>query len=128
RRPVPDALLRGHRHDPGGYGRRAHHAVWYASRPAAPDAPSVADVLRAIHRSRIVLLGAGAGSESPSGAIHDRAHARAADSAVVWGDVLLVVEGPRPPRVTSARPTRSDVTRCSREVNPAERCLVPKPC
>ena len=42
------------------------------------------------------------------GAIHDRADARAADPAVVWRDVLLVVEGPPPPHVASARPTRFD--------------------
>jgi hypothetical protein len=36
--------------------RRAHHAIRHASRRAAPGAPSVADVLRAVHRGRIVLL------------------------------------------------------------------------
>ncbi|PYX31178.1 MAG: hypothetical protein DMG80_10745 [Acidobacteria bacterium] len=64
--------------------KRAAPLRVYLGYPPAPDAPSVADVLRAIHRGRIVLFGAYAGGESPSGAIHDRAHARAADSAVVW--------------------------------------------
>ena len=54
--PFRDVLLPRHRHDPGGGWRRAHHAIRHASRRAAPGAPSVADVLRAVHRGRIVLL------------------------------------------------------------------------
>ena len=49
-------LLHRRRHDPGGDWRRAHHAIRRASRRAAPGAPSVANVLRAVHRGRIVLL------------------------------------------------------------------------
>ena len=60
RRPVShdrcDVLLPRHRPDPGGGRRRAHPAIRHASRRAAPGAPSVADVLRAVHRGRIVLL------------------------------------------------------------------------
>ena len=41
---------------PGGDRRRAHHAIRPASRRAAPGAPSVAHVLRALHRGRLVLL------------------------------------------------------------------------
>ena len=51
-----------------------------------------------------------------SGAFHDRADARAADRAVVWRDVLLAMEGPRPPYVASARPTRFRRGRTSREL------------
>jgi len=36
--------------------RRAHHAIRRASWRAAPGAPFVADVLRAVYRGRIVLL------------------------------------------------------------------------
>ena len=53
---------------------------------------------------------------NPSGAVHDRADARAADRAVVWRDVLLAMEGPRPPYVASARPTRFRRGRTSREL------------
>ena len=42
-------------------GRRAHHARRHASRRAAPGASSVAHVLRAVHRGRVVLLGTRAG-------------------------------------------------------------------
>ena len=48
--------------------------------------------------------------------LHDRADARAADRAVVWRDVLLAVEAPRPPHVASARPTRFRPGRTSREL------------
>jgi nitrate/nitrite transporter NarK len=41
---------------------------------------------------------------------------RAADPAGVWRDVLLTVEGPRPPHVASARPARFGPARNSREV------------
>ena len=37
--------------------RRPHHAIWHAARRSAPGTPSVAHVLRAVHRGRIVLLG-----------------------------------------------------------------------
>ena len=47
---------------------------------------------------------------SPSRAVHDWTDARAADPAAVWRDVLLAVEGPRPPHVGSARQTRWGVT------------------
>ncbi len=43
-------------HDPGGGWRRPHHAIRRASWRAAPGAPFVADVLRAVHRGRIVRL------------------------------------------------------------------------
>ena len=60
RRPVShdrrDVLRPRHRPAPGGDRRRAHHAIRPASRRAAPGAPSVAHVLRALHRGRIVLL------------------------------------------------------------------------
>jgi hypothetical protein len=85
---------------------RAHHAIRPAPRRAAPGAPSVAHVLRAVQRRRLVLLDPCARGENPSRALHDWADARAADPAAVWRDVLLVVEGPRPPHVASARPTR----------------------
>src|SRR5262245_9200397 len=39
----------------------------------------------------------------PSRVVHDSADTRAADPAIVWRVVLLVVEGPRPPQVASAR-------------------------
>ena len=108
--PVPDGgrdvVHRCHRAGDGGGRRRAHHALRHASRRAAPGAPFVAHVLRAVHRGRIVLLDPRARGDNPSGALHDRADARAADPAAVWRDVLLAVEGPRPPHVASARPTR----------------------
>ena len=60
RRPVShdrcDVLHPRHRPAAGGGRRRAHHAIRHASRRAAPGAPSVAHVLRALHRGRIVLL------------------------------------------------------------------------
>ena len=50
-------------------------------------------------------------ASDPSRALHDRADARAADPAAVWRDVLLVVAGPRPPRVAGARPARCRASR-----------------
>src|SRR6266581_9148603 len=44
--------------------------------------------------------------EDSSRAVHDSADARAADPAAVRRDVLLAVEGPRPPYVAGARPIR----------------------
>jgi len=76
----------------------------------------VADVLRAIHRRRIVLLHPRARSKNPSPAIHDSAHARPANPAAVRRDVLLAMESPPPSPVTSARPTRSHAPRYSRGV------------
>ena len=59
-RPVPDGghdvLDHRRRAGDGGGRRRAHHAVRHASRRAAPGAAFVANVLRAVHRGRIVLL------------------------------------------------------------------------
>src|SRR5256885_689140 len=69
-------------------------------------APILAFVLRAVHRGRLVLLGPRARGKNPSRAVHRGADARAADPAAVRRDVLLVVEGPQPPTVASARPTR----------------------
>ena len=110
RRPVShdrcDVLHPGHCPAAGGGGRRTHHAIRYASRRAAPGAPSVAHVLRALHRGRLVLLDPWTRGENPARAVHDRADARAADSAAVWRDVLLVGESPRPSPVARARPTR----------------------
>src|SRR6185295_1433152 len=88
-----------HRPDPGGGGRRARHAVRNAKGRAAPGATLVADVLRAVHRGRIVLLDPFARGENPSGAVHHRLDARAADPAAVRRDVLLAMEGPPPPTV-----------------------------
>jgi hypothetical protein len=48
----------------------------------------------------------GEGGDNPSGAVHDRPGARAADRAAVRRDVLWAVEGPRPPHVASGRSTR----------------------
>jgi len=96
--------------------RRASHALRHASRRATSVASFVADVLRAVHRGRIVLLRSRARGASPSGAIYNRADARAADSAAVRCDVLLAVEGPRPTHVASARPTRFGPARNSREM------------
>ena len=59
--PVPnggrDVVDRCRRVGDGGGRRRAHHALRHASRRAAPVASFVANVLRAVHRGRIVLLG-----------------------------------------------------------------------
>src|SRR5262249_47277274 len=100
--------------DPGGDWRFAHHPVRGAEPRTAPGAAFVADVLRAVHRRRIVLFDPPAGGENPSRAIPDRSPARAADPPAVWCDVLLAVEGPRPPCVAGpadvARPTMPDDT------------------
>src|SRR5262249_36122011 len=114
RRPVRHALLPRRVDDPGGDWRFAHHPVRGAEPRTAPGAAFVADVFRAVHRRRIVLLDPPAGGENPSRAIRDLSAALAADPAAVWCDVLLAVEGPRPPRVAGpadvARPTMPDDT------------------
>lgn len=44
--------------------------------------------------------------DDPSGTIHHPRNARSSSRVGVYRDVLLGVEGPRPPPVASARPTR----------------------
>ena len=118
RRPVLHALLHRRHPYPGGGRRRAHHAIRHARRRAAPGAPSVEDVLRAVHRRRIVLLDSLARGEDPPRAVHDGADARAADSAAIWRDVLLVVAGP-PPRSACShhRSAFTPITRSHRTSN-----------
>ena len=67
-----------------------------------------------------LVLGAVALLAKKGGTVHRRSGLLFVYAMVVRRDVLLVVEGPRPPHVASARPERFDATPDSREVIAAD--------
>src|SRR4051812_2621549 len=84
-----------------------------AARRPAPVTPSLADVLRALHRGRLVLFDPRTCGESSAARVHDRAAPCAADRAAVRHDVLLALEIARP----SAADARGS-ERMNGEINP----------
>src|SRR5581483_4500170 len=90
-----------------------------AARRPAPGAPLVAHVLRAVHRGRLVLLDSRAGGKGASAAVHDRADARAADSAAVRRDVLLAVAGAPVTGIAATARSRASRSGRRREIDAA---------
>lgn len=87
----------------GDFAGPSFRCTW---RWATLGAPPMANVLRAVYRRRIVLLHSSTRGESASGAIHHGADASSSNPAVVWRDVLLVVESTQPAPFASARAER----------------------
>jgi hypothetical protein len=83
---------------------------------SAPGVRCVVNVLRPVHRGRIVLSICARVAKAFRSHSRPLADARATDPAG-FGAILLVAEGPRLPHVGSARPTRLDAAPHSRDVN-----------